>query len=137
MLEIEVIFICNAWCKWLYSIEMSFDYRKLHGLEDECNRLGEQLRDVQTSCDNQKSEMDNLLGCVKILHAEKSESEAKLICSQTEIERLNLELKGFKVTMISEEVSPIILYVCPIVFGKYHNANIISDAKRRNCRRKF
>ena len=86
---------------------MSFDYRKLHGLEDECSRLVEQLRDVQTSCDNQKSEMDNLLGRVEILQAEKAEGAAKLICSQTEIERLNLELKGLKVTIISEEVSPI------------------------------
>ena len=86
---------------------MSFDYRKLHGLEDECNRLGEQLRELQTSCDNQKSEMDNLLGSVKILHAEKAESAAKLICSQTEIERLNLELKSFKVIRISKVISPI------------------------------
>ena len=86
---------------------MSFDCRKLHGLEEECNRLGEQLRELQTSCDNQKSEMDNLLGSVKILHAEKAENAAKFICSQTEIERLNLELKNFKVIRISKVVSPI------------------------------
>ena len=86
---------------------MSFDYRKLHGLEEECNRLGEQLRDVQTSCDNQKSEMDNLLGSVTILQTEKAETAAKLICSQTEIERLNLEVKSFKVTRKSKGVSPI------------------------------
>ena len=93
--------------KMIHSIEMSFDYRKLHDSEAECNRLFEQLRDVQTSCDNQKSEMDNLVGCVKILQAEKADSTAKLICSQTEIERLNLELKDFKVTRISKEVSSV------------------------------
>ena len=118
---------------------MSFDCRKLQGSKDECNRLGEQLRQIQTSCDNQKSEMDSLLGSVKILQAEKAESEAKLICSQTEIERLNLELKNFKVTRISKEVSSVffILYVCLIVLGKYHNPNIIAGPKRRNCCRKF
>ena len=76
--------------------------------EDERNRLGEQLRQIQTSCDNQKSEMDSLLGSVKILQVEKAESAAELICSQTEIERLNLELKNFKVTRISKEVSQVI-----------------------------
>ena len=91
----------------MYSIEMSFDCRKLQSSEDERNRLGEQLRQIQTCCDNQKSEMDSLLGSVKILQAEKAESEAKLICSQTEIERLNLELKNFKVTRISKEVSQV------------------------------
>ena len=91
----------------MYSIEMSFDCRKLQSSEDERNRLGEQLRQIQTSCDNQKSEMDNLVGCVKILQAEKADSAAKLICSQTEIERLNLELKNFKVIRISKVVSPI------------------------------
>ena len=123
----------------MYSTEMSFDCRKLQGSKDECNRLGEQLRQIQTSCDNQKSEMDSLLGSVKILQAEKAESEAKLICSQTEIERLNLELKNFKVTRISKEVSSVffILYVCLIVLGKYHNPNIIAGPKRRNCYRKF
>ena len=94
----------------MYSTEMSFDCRKLQGSKDECNRLGEQLRQIQTSCDNQKSEMDSLLGSVKILQAEKAESEAKLICSQTEIERLNLELKNFKVTRISKEVSSVLFY---------------------------
>ena len=121
----------------MYSTEMSFDCRKLQGSKDECNRLGEQLRQIQTSCDNQKSEMDSLLGSVKILQAEKAESEAKLICSQTEIERLNLELKNFKVTRISKEVSSVLLYVCLIVLGKYHNPNIIAGPKRRNCYRKF
>ena len=91
----------------MYSIEMSFDCRKLQSSEDERNRLGEQFRQIQTCCDNQKSEMDSLLVSVKILQVEKAESAAELICSQTEIERLNLELKNFKVTRISKEVSSV------------------------------
>ena len=90
---IAVIFDTFIWWKL-------HDFRKFQDIDEENGKLSVRLDQLQKAFDSTKSDANLLSETVSKLETEKAESTAKLICVQSENDRMKEELNHLKVLII-------------------------------------
>jgi chromosome segregation ATPase len=81
----------------MVNVKIVHQFRKLHEVEEENDKIHDRLESLQKSCDTSKQHMNKLSEAISTLEAEKAEKAAKLICLESENKSLKQEVLNLKV----------------------------------------